>query len=59
MTLLFCVVWFRFRLFRRYLALWPSQVGRAYRLLEMVGKGFSGHGPIHFLVACAAEIGFR
>ena len=32
----FCVVWFRFRLFRRYLALWSSQVGRAYRLLEMV-----------------------
>ena len=28
------VVWFRFRLLRRYLALWPSQVGRAYRLLE-------------------------
>ena len=28
----FCVVWFRFRLFRRYLALWPSQIGRAYRL---------------------------
>ena len=32
----FCVVWFRFRLFRRFLALWPSQAGRAYRLLEMV-----------------------
>ena len=38
---LFCVVWFRFRLFRRYLALWPSQVGRVYRLLEMVSEGFS------------------
>ena len=35
----FCVVWFRFRLLRRYLALWPSQVGRAYRLLEMVSEG--------------------
>ena len=55
----FCVVWFRFRLFRRYLALWPSQVGRAYRLLEMVGEGCPGHGPIHLLVASAAEIGFR
>ena len=32
---LFCVVWFRFRLFRRFLALWPSQVGRAYRLLDV------------------------
>ena len=35
----FCVVWFRFRLFRRFLALWPSQVGRAYRLLERVCEG--------------------
>ena len=24
----FCVVWFRFRLHRRYLALWPTEVGR-------------------------------
>ena len=54
----FCVVWFRFRLFRRCLALWPSQVGRAYRLLEMVGEGCPGHGPIHLLAASAAEIGF-
>ena len=55
----FCVVWFRFRFFRRYLALWPSQVGRAYRLLEMVSEGCPGHGPIHLLSASAAEIGFR
>ena len=55
----FCVVWFRFRLFRRYLALWPSQLGRAYRLLEMVSEGCPGHGPIHLLFASAAEIGFR
>ena len=39
--------------------MWPSQVGRAYRLLEMVGEGCPGHGPIHLLVASAAEIGFR
>ena len=57
--LLFCVVWFRFRLLRRYLALWPSQIGRAYRLLEMVGEGSLGHGPIHLLSASAAETGFR
>ena len=43
----FCVVWFSFHLLRRYLALWPSQIGRAYRLLEMVGEGSPGHGPIH------------
>ena len=54
---LFCVVWFRFRLFRRYLALWPSQVGRAFRLLEMVCEGCPGHGPIHLLAPSAAEIG--
>ena len=54
----FCVVWFRFRLLRRYLALWPTQVGQVYRLLEMVGEGSPGHGPIHLLSASAAEIGF-
>ena len=55
----FCVVWFRFRLLRRYLALWPAEVGRVYRLLEMVGEGCPGHGPILLLSASAAEIGFR
>ena len=55
----FCVVWCRFRLHRRYLALWPSEVGRVYRLLEMVGEGCRGHGTIHLLSAGAAEIGFR
>ena len=54
-----CVVWFRFRLFRRFLALWPSRVGRAYRLLDMVSEGCRGHGPVHLLVSSAAEIGFR
>ena len=44
---------------RRYLALWPSQVGRAYRLLEMVGEGSLGHGPIHLLSGSAAEIRLR
>ena len=52
----FCVVWFRFRLFRTYLALWPSQVGRAYRFLEMVGEGCPGHGPIHLLSASALRL---
>ena len=54
----FCVVWFRFRLLRRYLALWPAGVGRVYRLLAMVHDGCPGHGPIHLLSAGAAEIGF-
>ena len=55
----FCVVWFRFRLPRRYLALWPAEVGEVHCLLEMVGEGCSGHGPIHLLSTSAAEIGFR
>ena len=44
---------------RRYLALWPTEVGLVYRLREMVGEGSLGHGPIQLLSACAAEIGFR
>ena len=48
-----------FALLRRYLALWPTEVGRACRLLEMVSEGSPGHGPIHLLSASAAEIGFR
>ena len=40
---LFCVVWFRFRLFRRFLALWPSRIDRAYRLLDLVSEGCRGH----------------
>ena len=55
----FCVVWFRFRLLRRYLALWPAEVGRVYRLLAMVGEGCLGHGSVHFLSASAAEMGFN
>ena len=54
----FCVVWFRFRFLRRYLARWPTEVGRVYRLVEMVGEGCPGHGPIHLLSASAAEIVF-
>ena len=32
---------------------------RVYRILEMVGSGCPGHGPIHLLSASAAEIGFQ
>ena len=55
----FCVVWFRFRLLRRYLALWPAEVGRVYRLHGMVHEGCPGHGPVHLLYASAAEVGFE
>ena len=38
---------------------WPSEVGRVYRMLEMVCEGCPGHGHIHHLSASAAEIGFQ
>ena len=53
------MIWFRFRLLRRYFALWPAEVGRVYRLLAMVSEGCPGHGPIHLLSASVAEIGFQ
>ena len=53
----FCVVWFRLRLLRRYLALWPIEVGGVYRLLEMVSEGSPGHRPVHLLSVSATEIG--
>ena len=44
---------------RKYLALWPSEVGRVYRLLELVSEGCPGHGPAHRLSDSASEIGIR
>ena len=55
----YCVACFRFRMLRRYLALWPSEVGRVYRLLELVSEECPGHCPVHLLVASASEVGFR
>ena len=52
----FCVVWFRFRMIRRYLAYRLSEVSRVYRLLDSVAEGCPGHGSV--LVDSAAEIGF-
>ena len=33
--------------------------GGVHRLLEMVGEGCLGHGPLHLLSTSAAEVGFR
>ena len=41
----FCIVWFRFRLFRGYLSSRLAEVPRLYRLLDLVHYGCSGHGP--------------
>ena len=35
----FCVVWFRFRMLRRFLAYRPEEVSRVYRLLESAAEG--------------------
>ena len=53
----FCVVWFRFRQMRRYLAFRPEEIPRVYRLLQAAAEGSSGHGPAHLLLESAAEIG--
>ena len=55
----FCVIWFQFKLLRRYLSFWPTELGGVYRLLEMVGDVCPVHGPVHLLSASTAEIGFR
>ena len=57
--LAFCVVWFWFRMIRRYLAYRPSDVPRMYRLLDSVVEGCPGHGLAHSLVESAAEIRFQ
>ena len=36
-----------------------QKLGEVYRLLEMVGAGCPGHGPVHLLSASVAEIGFQ
>ena len=55
----FCLVWFRFRLFRGYLSFRPEEVPRLYRLLDLVHEGCPGHGPMHALVVSARRIGFQ
>ena len=52
------VVWFQFRMLRRFLAYRPGEVARVYRLLEHANDGCPGHGPAHLNVESAAEIGF-
>ena len=56
--LLYCIVGFRFLLFRRYLSFRPDEVPRLYRLLDIVRDGCPGHGPVHALVTSARRIGF-
>ena len=41
-----CIVWYRFRLMRRYLACRPLEAARVGRLLDLVSGGAPGHGPV-------------
>ena len=54
----FCIVWFRFRFMRRYLAYKSEQLGRICRIVAISSDGAPGHGPAHLLLHSAAEIGF-
>ena len=54
-----CIVWFRFRLMRRYLVYRPFDAARIGRLLELVSCGAPGHGPVHLLVESASSLGFQ
>ena len=48
----------RFSMLRRYLACWPDEVPRVYRMLDLIARGAKGHGPIHLLLDSATQIGF-
>ena len=56
--LAFCVVGFRFRLLRRYLALCPTEACRVYRLLEMVSEGCLGMDLFTYSLPVLLRLGF-
>ena len=43
---------------RRYLAYYPDEEPRIFRMLDLISWGAQGHGPIHLLLVSAAELGF-
>ena len=53
-----CVVWFRFRSLRRYLAYHSDDVPGIYRMLSVANGAGPGHGPVHFLLTSVSVIGF-
>ena len=46
----FCIVSFRFRMLRWYLAHRPEEVPRFYQMIGRAAEGCPGHGPAHLLV---------
>ena len=54
----FHIVWYRFRMMRRYLAYCLEEEPRIFRMLDFISRGAQGHGPVHFLLTSAPELGF-
>ena len=56
----FCVVWFRFRMLRRYI--WLIVLGRFFVFIvcwSVLLGVVLGHGPVHLLLQSASVIGFH
>ena len=45
-----CIVWFRFRMMRGYLACRPEEVPGVCQMIGSAALGCPGHGPVHLLV---------
>ena len=43
---------------RRYLAHWPDEAPRIFRMLDLIAHGAGGHGPVQLLLTSANELGF-
>ena len=50
------VVWFRFRMMRRYLAYCPEEEPKIFRMLHLISRRAPGHAPVHLLLISAAEL---
>ena len=55
---IFHIVWARFRMIRQYLAYCPGEEPKIFRSLDLISRGSQGHGPVHLLLASAAELEF-
>ena len=51
----FHIIWYRFRMMRRYLAYCPEEEPRIFRMLDLISRGAQGHGPVHLLLISAAD----
>ena len=48
----FHVIWTRFRMMREYLAHWPDEVARIFRMLDLIAHGADGH----VTVCCGSSV---